>query len=56
MPAPTNTFKQRLKAGETQIGFWLGMGSANAAEIAGGHAEQRAGDAREQDREHGDGQ
>ncbi|MCP4791641.1 MAG: HpcH/HpaI aldolase/citrate lyase family protein [Gammaproteobacteria bacterium] len=36
MPAPTNTFKQRLKAGETQIGFWLGMGSANAAEIAGG--------------------
>jgi 4-hydroxy-2-oxoheptanedioate aldolase len=36
MPAPTNEFKRRLKAGETQIGFWLGMGSANAAEIAGG--------------------
>ena len=36
MPAPTNQFKKRLKAGEQQIGFWLGMGSANAAEIAGG--------------------
>jgi 4-hydroxy-2-oxoheptanedioate aldolase len=36
MPAPINLFKQKLLAGQQQIGFWLGMGSPNAAEIAGG--------------------
>lgn len=36
MPAPMNQFKQKLLAGQQQIGFWLGMGSPNAAEIAGG--------------------
>jgi len=36
MPAPINQFKQKLLAGQQQIGFWLGMGSPNAAEIAGG--------------------
>lgn len=33
MPAPTNTFKARLKTGETQIGLWLGLGEATTAEI-----------------------
>jgi 4-hydroxy-2-oxoheptanedioate aldolase len=36
MPAPINTFKQKLLCGQQQIGFWLAMGSPNAAEIAGG--------------------
>ena len=36
MPAPTNTFKQKLLLGQQQIGFWLAMGSPNAAQIAGG--------------------
>ena len=36
MPAPKNTFKARLKAGETQIGLWLGLGEAVTAELAAG--------------------
>lgn len=36
MPAPKNTFKARLKTGETQIGLWLGLGNANTAELASG--------------------
>ena len=36
MPAPINTFKQKLLLGQQQIGFWLAMGSPNAAQIAGG--------------------
>ena len=36
MPAPINQFKQKLLTGQQQIGFWLSMGSPNAAEIAGG--------------------
>lgn len=36
MPAPINRFKQKLLGRQQQIGFWLGMGSPNAAEIAGG--------------------
>lgn len=35
MPAPTNTFKQRLLAGETLIGCWLSFGEAAPAEIMG---------------------
>ena len=30
----TNTFKQRLKAGDTQFGFWLAMANAYTAEIS----------------------
>ncbi len=33
MPAPKNTFKARLKSGDTQIGLWLGLGDASAAEL-----------------------
>ncbi|PLW77950.1 HpcH/HpaI aldolase family protein [Cohaesibacter celericrescens] len=33
MPAPKNIFKARLKSGETQIGLWMDIGSATAAEI-----------------------
>lgn len=36
MPAPINEFKQKLLLGQQQIGFWLAMGSPNAAQIAGG--------------------
>ncbi|WP_145962870.1 HpcH/HpaI aldolase family protein [Mangrovicoccus ximenensis] len=34
MPAPANSFKARLKAGDTQIGLWLGLGDASVAELA----------------------
>ncbi|CUH82256.1 aldolase/citrate lyase family protein [Tropicibacter naphthalenivorans] len=36
MPAPTNTFKARLKAKETQIGLWVGLGDPSVAELAAG--------------------
>ena len=36
MPAPINEFKKKLLLGQQQIGFWLAMGSPNAAQIAGG--------------------
>ncbi len=36
MPAPKNTFKTRLKAGETQIGLWVGLGDASVAELCAG--------------------
>ena len=36
MPAPINEFKQKLFLGQQQVGFWLAMGSPNAAQIAGG--------------------
>lgn len=36
MPAPVNTFKQRLKTGHTQIGLWLGLGDPSVAELAAG--------------------
>ena len=35
MPAPTNTLKRALAAGETTFGAWLGLGDAYAAEILG---------------------
>lgn len=34
MPAPTNTFKARLRSGEQQIGLWLGLGDPSVAELA----------------------
>jgi len=34
MPVPHNSFKARLKAGETQIGLWLGLGDPSVAELA----------------------
>lgn len=34
MPAPKNTFKAALAAGQPQIGCWIGMADAYAAEIA----------------------
>ncbi|WP_424944937.1 aldolase/citrate lyase family protein [Aliiroseovarius crassostreae] len=34
MPAPTNTFKQALKEGRPQLGCWIGLADAYAAEIA----------------------
>ncbi len=34
MPAPKNTFKAALKAGQPQIGCWIGMANAYTAEIA----------------------
>lgn len=34
MPAPVNTFKQALKAGRPQLGCWIGLADAYAAEIA----------------------
>lgn len=34
MPAPQNAFKAALKAGQPQIGCWVGMANAYAAEIA----------------------
>lgn len=33
MPAPLNRFKARLKTGETQIGLWMALGDASAAEL-----------------------
>ncbi len=36
MPAPTNPFKARLRAGKMQIGLWLGLGDASVAELAAG--------------------
>ena len=36
MPAPKNAFKAALKRGEFQLGLWVALGSAYAAEIAAG--------------------
>ena len=36
MPAPMNSFKTRLKKGETQIGLWLGLGDPSVAELCSG--------------------
>ena len=36
MQIPTNTFKQALKAGRPQIGFWLGLANPYCAEICAG--------------------
>lgn len=35
MPAPVNTLKQRLAAGETTFGCWLSFAEANVAEMMG---------------------
>lgn len=35
MPAPTNRFKRALETGKPQIGCWVGLADAYAAEIAG---------------------
>lgn len=34
MDMPVNTFKQRLRSGEVQIGLWLGLADAYCAELA----------------------
>ncbi|AOE65204.1 4-hydroxy-2-oxoheptanedioate aldolase [Pseudomonas corrugata] len=34
MDMPINTFKQRLKSGQAQIGLWLGLADAYCAELA----------------------
>ncbi|WP_119309489.1 aldolase/citrate lyase family protein [Cohaesibacter haloalkalitolerans] len=36
MPAQMNSFKMRLKKGETQIGLWLGLGDPSVAELCAG--------------------
>lgn len=36
MPAPKNSFKAALKAGETQLGLWVALTSPYTAEICGG--------------------
>jgi 4-hydroxy-2-oxoheptanedioate aldolase len=36
MPASKNIFKARLKAGDVQIGLWLGLGDPSATELAAG--------------------
>ncbi len=36
MPAPTNKFKARLRAKDTQIGLWVGLGDPSVAELAAG--------------------
>lgn len=36
MPAPTNRFKARLAARETQIGLWVGLGDPSVAELCAG--------------------
>ncbi|WP_460274384.1 aldolase/citrate lyase family protein [Celeribacter sp. ULVN23_4] len=36
MPASKNTFKARLKAGDVQIGLWLGFGDPSVTELAAG--------------------
>jgi 4-hydroxy-2-oxoheptanedioate aldolase len=33
MHIPTNTFRDALRAGQTQIGMWVGLADANAAEL-----------------------
>ncbi|SDE51740.1 hypothetical protein [Ruegeria marina] len=33
MPVPTNTFKARLKTGETQVGLWIGLGYPRVSDI-----------------------
>jgi 4-hydroxy-2-oxoheptanedioate aldolase len=33
MQIPTNTFRDALRAGQTQIGLWVGLADANAAEL-----------------------
>ena len=35
MPAPTNELKSAIRAGEMQIGIWLGLTSPAVAEMAG---------------------
>ena len=35
MPAPTNTFKARLKAGERLIGLWMTLADIYSAEVVG---------------------
>ena len=35
MPAPENSFKRSLTAGELQIGLWLGLATANSSELCG---------------------
>ncbi len=35
MPAPTNTFKQRLKAGDHLIGLWMTLADIYSAEVVG---------------------
>jgi 4-hydroxy-2-oxoheptanedioate aldolase len=35
-PTPVNSFKQALRLGQPQIGFWLGLASAYTAEICAG--------------------
>ena len=35
MPAPTNELKVAIRAGEMQIGIWLGLTSPAVAEMAG---------------------
>ncbi|GHF72198.1 aldolase/citrate lyase family protein [Seohaeicola zhoushanensis] len=36
MPPPKNSFKARLKSGDTQIGLWMGLGDPSVAELASG--------------------
>lgn len=36
MPAPTNSFKRALKAGQAQIGLWLGLANSYTAELCAG--------------------
>jgi len=36
MPAPTNTFKQALRAGRAQIGLWAALASAYSTELIAG--------------------
>jgi 4-hydroxy-2-oxoheptanedioate aldolase len=36
MPIPVNTFKAALKAGQVQIGLWLGLGDSYSAELLAG--------------------
>ncbi|MBV7378428.1 aldolase/citrate lyase family protein [Maritimibacter dapengensis] len=36
MPSPVNTFKSRLKSGETQIGLWVALGDPSVAELCAG--------------------
>lgn len=36
MPLPRNTFRDALRAGQRQIGLWVGLADANAAELLAG--------------------
>lgn len=36
MPIPRNTFRDALRAGRAQIGLWVGLADANAAELLAG--------------------